>query len=277
MKPEELFAIWAPPESIWSPWVVPVPFAQLVCGQIPPSKTATDQPESQWFLAQIGSSKAMIVDLPGPQVIEYGLALARMGMRPVPVIDGSPGPGDTFFLSALREDSTALPKLRNTVVDMSELLRSLCHGGDVLPALQLRTDATPAFLLDSLRTNNHRPPPLELFDNRWKTFPQDFPSARLLLERGIRSVLIIQEHTGQPCEDLLHVVLRWHEVGIVIQSKGLDDAPAQSIRPARPSTFDPAGIERSPCWACTAANSVGLEIGRMVRVDRNQVETFAGY
>jgi hypothetical protein len=238
MKPEELFAIWAPIESIWSPWVVPVPFAQLVCGKVAPSETGMALAESLWLPTGVEASRVIVVDLPGPQVIGYGLALARMGMRPVPVIDGSPGPGDTFFLSALREDSTALPKLRNTVVDMSELLRGLCRGGDVLPALQLRADAPPAFLLDSLRTNDHRPPPPELFDNRWKTFPQDFPSARLLLERGIRFVLIIQEGTGQPCEDLLHVVLRWHEAGIVIQSKGLlDDAPPQAIRPARPSHF----------------------------------------
>jgi len=31
MTPEELYEVWAPPDSIWSQWVIPVPFAQIVC------------------------------------------------------------------------------------------------------------------------------------------------------------------------------------------------------------------------------------------------------
>ena len=31
MNPEEVYLSWAPPESVWSPWAIPVPFAQIVC------------------------------------------------------------------------------------------------------------------------------------------------------------------------------------------------------------------------------------------------------
>ena len=31
MTPEEIYKSWAPADSIWSPWVIPVPFAQIVC------------------------------------------------------------------------------------------------------------------------------------------------------------------------------------------------------------------------------------------------------
>jgi hypothetical protein len=31
VKPEEVYLAWAPTESIWSPWAIPVPFAQIVC------------------------------------------------------------------------------------------------------------------------------------------------------------------------------------------------------------------------------------------------------
>jgi len=41
MHCEELFAAWAPAESIWSPWAKPVVFAHLK----PPS---ADPPESNW-------------------------------------------------------------------------------------------------------------------------------------------------------------------------------------------------------------------------------------
>ena len=65
-----------------------------------------------------------------------------------------------------------------------------------------------------------------MFDNRWKTFPQDYPSARLLRERGIHKAIVVQEKVGEAREDLKYVLLRWQEAGIEIQSQGLQERSA---------------------------------------------------
>jgi hypothetical protein len=179
-----------------------------------------------------------VVDLPGEMAIEYGLALARRGIRLVPVIDGSPGPSEQVFAFSEASVGPESHGTRKVVVDMDELLRGLCRGARILPELKMSADAPPAFLLDSCRTNGGRTPERELFDNRWKTFPQDFPSARLLKERGIESVVLVQEKAGQPCEDLQHVLLRWQEAGLLIRSQGISESgPPTEIRVDKPSMF----------------------------------------
>src|ERR1700686_4902146 len=90
MTPEELYAVWAPPDSIWSRWVIPVPFAQIVCFDSGPEKSSEIFPDLNGF--RFASDLAIIVDLPGGDSIRYGLALAGLGFRPVAVLDGSPGP-----------------------------------------------------------------------------------------------------------------------------------------------------------------------------------------
>jgi hypothetical protein len=41
-----------------------------------------------------------------------------------------------------------------------------------------------------------------MFDNQWMVFPQDFPSARFLVERKIKRVTLVQAEKTQPSEDL---------------------------------------------------------------------------
>ena len=238
MKPEELYAIWAPPDSVWSPWVLPVPFAQLECPDI------TGIVELQQFtldwLPGVGSRDlAIVVDLPGADAIHYGLALSDLGFRPVPVIDGSPGPDQRapFSVDPSVRPGRALGLA--SVVDMSGLLRGLCNGAGRLLQTSLAHDAPPAFLLDSNRMGIG-PNILETaYDNRWIVFPQDFPSARFLADRGIRRVVLVHDKfLTQPQDDLAHVLLRWQEHGIAIESKSarFGEAPV-AIQVAKPSRF----------------------------------------
>jgi hypothetical protein len=77
-----------------------------------------------------------------------------------------------------------------------------------------------------------------MFDNRWMVFPQDFPSARFLVERKIKRVTLVQAEKTQPSEDLSHVLLRWQEAGIEILAKTKGDVGAPSgITVSRPSRF----------------------------------------
>jgi hypothetical protein len=117
-------------------------------------------------------------------------------------------------------------------------LRWLCIGAAQLNGLNISTNGSPAFLLDASRIGFGRNLGPEVFDNRWKTFPQDFPSARFLLEHGIPRIFLIQDTVAQPAEDLGHVLLRWQEEGLAIfaASAAAVDAPTL-ITVRRPSQF----------------------------------------
>ncbi len=87
-------------------------------------------------------------------------------------------------------------------------------------------------------------------------FPQDFPSARFLVERKIKRVTLVQAEKTQPSEDLSHVLLRWQEAGIEILAKTNGDVGAPSgITVSRPSRFKEswyralAGLRRSSVGA----------------------------
>jgi len=237
MTPEEVYQIWAPANSIWSAWAIPVPFAQMVCVESTATLDLSDVGEiARRF--EPSADLGMVVDLPGELAIKLGLELAKSGFRPVPVLDGSPGPGVGGFGSAWMEEGNAAMGASPTAVDMRKTLRCLCLGATLLRSLQIASNASPVFLLDSERMAAGRQVSEKIFDNRWKTFPQDYPSARFLQERGIRRVVLIQERAGQPREDLSHVLLRWQEAGIRLEvfltTLG---TPLRELSVKRPSHF----------------------------------------
>ena len=237
MKPQEVYLAWAPADSIWSPWAIPVPFAQILFmtnedkSELDGIQTLTDG-----FVP--APDLAVVLDLPGEQSARLGLALAMRGLRPVPVIDGSPGPDVFATAKGILFSGPTVVASRSIAVDMRQLMRWLYIGAAVLPSLNLTSNARPVFILDALRVgaaNNLGP---EVFDNRWKTFPQDFPSARFLKEQGISKVLLIQASASNPSEDLSHVLLRWQEDGIVIHA-----APAGDF-----GSSHPIDIRRPPLF-----------------------------
>jgi len=238
MTKEEVFLAWAPQDSIWSPWVLPVPFAQLNCLDFT-RPAADDQVPSTpgWVTDGEREGRGFVVDIPGRDAMRFGILLTSFGIRPVPVIDGSPGAGD-FNFSQYAEASTKPTWHPKVVVDMTELLKALCQGAAMLKDTALSPVAMPAFLLDADRRTGHRPPQAGMYDNRWQVFAQDFPSAKFLLEHGVRRVLLVQEQRGQPQEDLAHVLLRWQEGGIAIESVGMKDGSMpEAIQITKPSRF----------------------------------------
>ena len=237
MKPEEVYLAWAPRESIWSPWAIPVPFAQIVCLALDVQREINGI-EALPNLLEPEFDLAVVLDLPGEEAVRLSLGLALRGFRPVPVIDGSPGPDLLGISQAILGTGPAPSTQASVAVDMRQTLRWLCIGAAVLPTLKIAPNASPVFLLDALRTGRIHTPGMEVFDNRWKTFPQDFPSAGFLKENGIRRVLLIQDAAGQPGEDLAHVLLRWQEAGIPIQASSAADINASKlIHVKRPTRF----------------------------------------
>jgi hypothetical protein len=231
---EEIYLAWAPPASIWSPWVIPVPFAQI-------DWVVLDAPQELGTLTGLAGGLtptpdlAVILDLPGDQAFRLSLALASRGFRPVPLIDGSPGPQSLSIFPGRNVPRPAGPAV--IAVDMRQTLRWLYIGAVQLTSLNISANASPVFLLDALRTGSMRNLGPEVFDNRWKTFPQDFPSAKFLLEQGIRRIILIQDSVAQPAEDLAHVLLRWQEDGLQIFAASAVAVAPTLITISRPSQF----------------------------------------
>ena len=237
MTPEEVYQIWAPADSIWSPWAIPVPFAQMVCVEAP-ARVDLSEVEEITGRFELSTDVGIVVDLPGELSIKVGLAMAQRGFRPVPMLDGSPGPTVTGLGGAWMNEENATMAASGTAVDMRKTLRWLCRGVALLRELRIDSNASPVFLLDANRTAPGQIITERVFDNRWKTFPQDYPSARFLRERGIRRVVLVQDRTGQPQEDLSHVLLRWQEAGISLAVFGTQfGAPPTELRVNRPSHF----------------------------------------
>jgi hypothetical protein len=245
MTPEEIFRVWAPPSSPWSAWVAPVLFSRLTCPEEVASPVETQTIDLDWLGGVMETGTAIIVDLPGASSLEVGLALARRGYRPLPLYNASPGPRALLELNAPTPGraidlGTNPPTLSVPVaaIDMKALLLALCRGTNALRQMRISPEAPPAFLLDADRLLGNNPIAVGVFDNRWMVFPQDFPSAKFLLDHGIRSVLLVQRTKLQPQEDVAHVLLRWQESRIIVYAKDIlsRNNPGR-ITVARPSRF----------------------------------------
>jgi hypothetical protein len=236
MNQEEVYSVWAPQDSIWSPWVAPVLFAQTYWDTRIKAEPATPRP-LPWLPKDLKDT-AVIVDLPGASSAEVGFALAAAGFRPIPLYNASPGPEQIIGIGS------ASPSPSNAVIDMGPIVDAISRVTSTLARMNFSPQAAPAFLLDSDRTSGTKAATTGMFDNRWMVFPQDFPSANFLQAQGIRRALLVQQHKLEPREDLAHTLLRWQQGGIAILSKRLnipdgaaDDAPPTPTVVKRPSMF----------------------------------------
>ena len=186
----ETYKIWAPPNVFWSQWAKPALFAGMANSDHAAPMSA-ELSDARWLIS-VDPRTAIIVDLPNKLGVEEGLALARLGYRPVPLYNGVDGP--------------------NAIVNVKPIAAALLSGADILRGLFVRDDAPPAFLLDAGRMASGGKQPGK-YDNRWCVFPQDMPSADCLLERGIERVIVRSQVTRV---DLNHVLRRYQDRGIRI-------------------------------------------------------------
>jgi hypothetical protein len=235
MTGKQLFETWASNDSTWSQWVSPALFAQIDCAD-GSAEASVDAPAPIWHEHKASPESAVVIDLPGADSIRLALVLAERGYRPVPIINASPGPVG-LQLNFLPKPANVSPQ-SIVVLDMSSLVREICVGTAFLQKLTFASGAPPVFILDALRLRGTNPIRDDMFDNRWMVFPQDFPSARFMVERKIKRVTLVQAEETQPSEDLSHVLLRRQEAGIEILAKTKGDVGAPSgITVSRPSRF----------------------------------------
>ncbi|MCL1919988.1 MAG: hypothetical protein FWG50_02755 [Kiritimatiellaeota bacterium] len=208
----EAYKLWAPCGEQWTEWVKPVLFAdmpQTVLGQ-------SDVPELKW-IAQPDRSAAVIVDLPGKEGVLEGMALARLGYRPIPLYNGVCGAWSGAGGPA--------------AVPVYGIVDALCGFAGELPRLRLRADAPPAFLLDANRMKGARWTPGD-YDNRWSVFPQDMPSAAYLQDKGLSRVIVRSDKVR---DDLAHILRRYETQGLAILMS--DGTGQKRITVPKPSLF----------------------------------------
>lgn len=225
---DEIYAAWAPPDSLWSPWVKPVLFSFVDAKlEIPPARTISFR--SEWVPAP--GAAAIILDLPGEEGVLWALKLAPLGYRPVPLYNALPfPPGEMPYAHPLRPPS---------VVDVESILAAILDRTPVLEKVSLPVNAPPVFMLDAGRglARTHVKPDTgsDIFDNRSVCFITDFPSAEFLLQNGIKSVVVVQEHS-EFARDLIEILISWQAHGIQILKKFQlsEDLPV-SVSVKRPS------------------------------------------
>jgi hypothetical protein len=206
---KDVYKIWAPDDSVWASWVSPSLFAQIQCAESPSSDYA-NIPSLHWTASATSPRPAVVVDLPGGESLRFGIALAKLGFRPVLLNNASPGPNPAGIFIG----SSSV-----TTYNILTLTAEICAATGFVRGLNLPPYAPPAFLLDSRRLDGDREPRPEIFDNRWMVFPQDFPTAGFLNKQGIQSVILVQEKISQPHDDLAEVLLKWQSSGIAIFAK----------------------------------------------------------
>ena len=190
---KEIYKIYAPEGAKWIEWIRPVPFVAIDTYNRKPATDWIDRKEL--FLEQYKSDTVIFIDMPGKESIELGISLAKIGYRPIPLFNG-----------------TDEQELSQAIVDTYIVESYLINGSEKLKNIQLKNDANPVFLLDSLRTNRYRANE-SIFDNSWDLYKQDIPTAKYFKENGINKI-IVAGNTIQ--KDLRKIFFEFQNEGIEI-------------------------------------------------------------
>lgn len=208
---KETYKLWAPFGKKWVDWVRPVPFVEMNMAKKPYCVSKLTIPEIL-KLDIMGNETAIIVDLPGEDSVEMGLALAKNGYRPIPIFNG------------VREQDNA-----RATVDNQSIEDALLYGAEILRDIPIPEDAPPAFLIDTNRLQRYKMND-SIFDNSWDLYPQDIPSARYLRAQGINKILVVGDALSR---DLKKVFYDFQKKGIDIYvSNGY--APAKKVKIGKP-------------------------------------------
>lgn len=184
MTGKQVYKIWAPQGKKWVEWVRPVPFVTI--GEYSKNYNVSDRLPVVDFKNTDFPNTAVIVDLPGEESVQMGIALAKIGYRPIPIYNGT------------MEQYGARATVDNQSVGIA-----LVWGASKLVQIEIGDDAMPAFLLDSNRMNRYKMD-TSLFDNSWDIYHQDIPTPEYFLNNGINRILVIGERISKDLGKILY-------------------------------------------------------------------------
>ena len=183
MTNKECYRIWAPVGKKWTDWVRPVPFI-AARENVKGYHVGELLIPSIDFIDESWENAAVIVDLPGDESIEVGLALASKGYRPIPIYNGT----------IEQENARA-------TVDNQTVGAALLCGATILKEIEIEDEALPAFLIDKNRLNRFKMDE-SVFDNSWDVYPQDLPSADYFLNNGIQKIIVISDSLSKDLKEV---------------------------------------------------------------------------
>lgn len=190
---KEIYKIYAPDCTKWTEWIRPVPFVAI--------DTYNRKPIFNWldrkviFINKYEKDTAIFIDIPGKESIEFGIGLAHIGYRPIPLFNGT----DEQIGSQATTDTYLIESC-------------LIHGSEKLKSISLENNANPAFLLDSSRTNRYRAKE-SIFDNSWDLYKQDIPTAEYFKANGIYKIIVVGNKIQR---DLRKIFFEFQNAGIEI-------------------------------------------------------------
>ena len=194
MTGRDIFKIWAPTGAKWADWVRPVPFTAIHDSREINYITDFTIPDI-YYLTEIQENMALIVDLPGYESIKESISLAGLGMRPIPLYNGT------------NEQEGAMALVENHSIESA-----LIWGAKELEKIDILLDAPPAFLLDSNRTHSYKMN-ISIFDNSWDLYAHDMPSSEYFLDHGINMLAVRSEMIRK---DLAGILYEFQKEGITI-------------------------------------------------------------
>ena len=171
MTGKDIYKVWAPVGAKWVDWVRPVPFVAIDnCTEVHEVCDLTIPKIN--YINKLIEDTAIIVDIASYESIRDGLALAKIGYRPIPLYNGT------------TEQNGAMPIINNHAIEIA-----LTWGAMELEKIKIENSAPPAFLLDSNRTHRYRMD-TSIFDNSWDIYDQDVPTAEYFLKNGINKIIV---------------------------------------------------------------------------------------
>lgn len=185
MTGRDIFKIWAPVDVKWTEWVRPLPFVAIN----EEVKINTFENFTHTTINYIDESHidtAIIVDLPGEESVFEGIALSKIGYRPIPIYNGT------------NEQQGAMPTTNNHAIE-----NALKWGALEIKKTEIKNDAPPAFLIDSNRMNRYKMNE-SVFDNSWDVYGQDMPSAEYFIKNGINKIIVRSEKIQKDLKKILY-------------------------------------------------------------------------
>ena len=211
MNREEALDVWAPSNSAWSRWTKAVLFSFMHS----PIFDGPAAPKIAWMVPLLRDA-ALVLNLPGPSGVEFGLALAAVGYQPIPLYNACPygiEEATSEAFPSIRDDHHGVTGSAVSVIDVIPIMRALETGTAALKHIALPQSAPPAFLIDSDRHNAAVKPEIGWFDNRSIIRQSDLPSAEFLKARGIVRIVVVQS-SRRLQTDLTEVLLPWRDAGL---------------------------------------------------------------
>lgn len=202
MTKKEIYRNWAPIGVKWTEWVRPVPFVMLDNNLNIREYYNFNIPKINYKIDDCKNT-AVIVDLPGIESITEGLALSKIGFRPIPIYNGT--------------DETEGAK---ATTDNHTIKMGLIYGANELIKQNISNEAPPAFLLDSNRINRFKMN-ASIFDNSWDIYAQDLPSAEFFIKNDINKIIVRSKFINK---DLKKILYQFQQKKIrIFLNNGIDD------------------------------------------------------